>query len=263
MLDVPVLAKSSNHSLLNWPSASAADGDAHLVVAAEAVQVAFDLACLSGQLHTTSSAIEMVRVIRLTAELEWHVINDAVALVADVFATCCSLLLCIALMAQSPPSILDEALVGKWDSADLATETLWVPVVVHGLDDTANDEFTTLSTAGCEENMEVMLTVLAPLKLIKDAFGKWPEALATDKASLVPDFAVGVHDLLVGLEPVPTTGTSHIFKGHQEVCLTVFLHCQGSKCRCSRRCIEAIIRSGGTASAVTTAPSSIPVLQGR
>lgn len=111
--------------------------------------------------------------------------------------------------------------------------------------------------------MEVMLTVLAALKLIEDPFRKWPEALATDKASLVPDFTVGVHNLLMWLKPIPTTGTCQIFEGHQEVCLTVLLHSQGCKCRYSWRCVEAFIRSGRTSSAVATAPSSVPVLQGR
>lgn len=212
VLDMPVLAKSSDHSFLDRPSASTTNRDAHLVVAAEAIQVPFDLACLSSKFHTASSAVEMVRVIRLTAELEWHVINDAVALVADVFATGCGLFLCIALMTQSPPSIFDEALVCKRDSADLATETLWVPVVVHGLDYATNNEFATLATAWCEENVEVMLAVLATLKLIEDAFRKWPEALATDEASLVPDFAMGVHNLLMWLKTVPTSGTCQIFE---------------------------------------------------
>lgn len=98
VLYVPVLAKSCDHSLLNWPSASTTDWDAHLVMAAKAVQVPLYLTCLSSQFHTTRSAVEMVRVIGLTAELEWHVINDAVAFIADVFATRCSLLLCIAFM---------------------------------------------------------------------------------------------------------------------------------------------------------------------
>lgn len=221
VLNMPVLAKSSDHSFLNRPSASATNGDAHLVVAAKAIQVPFDLTCLGSQFNTTSGAVEMVRVIGLTAELEWHVINDAMALVADVLSAGCSLLLCIALVTQSPPSIFDETLVCKRHSADLALETLWMPVVVHGLDDATNDEFATLATTGCEENVEVMLTVLAALELIEDAFRKWPEALATDEASLVPDFTVGVHDLLMWLKTVPTTGTCQIFERHQEVCLTV------------------------------------------
>lgn len=190
VLHVPILAKCSDYTLLNGPSASTTNGDAHLVMTAEAVQIPFDFTCLCGQLHTASGAVEVVRMVGLTAELQRHVVNDAVALVADVFATGCSLFLGIALMTEGSSSILDETLVSQWDCANLALETLGVPVVVHGFDNSTNDELATLATAGGEKDVEVMLAVLAALKLIEDTFGKWPEALATYKASLVPDFAM-------------------------------------------------------------------------
>lgn len=230
VLDVPVLAQCSDHTLLNGPSASTANGDAHLVMTAEAVQVPFYFTCLCSQLHTASGAVEMVWVVGFTAELQRHVINDPVALVADVFATGCSLFLRIALMTESSSSILDETLVSQRDSANLTLEALGVPVVIHGFDNSANDELAALAAAGGEKDMEVMLAVLAALELVEDTFGKWPEALATDKACLVPHFTMGVDNLLVGLKPVPTTGASHRFERHQEVCLRFILHLQSRHC---------------------------------
>lgn len=53
-------------------------------------------------------------------------------------------------MTQGAPIVLDEALVGKWPLAELTVETVWVPAVVEGLDDAANDKLATFATTGRE-----------------------------------------------------------------------------------------------------------------
>lgn len=80
--------------------------------------------------------------------------------------------------------------------AQLALETTRVPVGVHRLDDTPNDELTALDAAGRKEDMKVMFAVLAALELVEDGIlGEWTEALGADKAVLVPDFAACIDNL--------------------------------------------------------------------
>lgn len=222
VLHMPVLAQGSDHTLFNGSSTGAADGDAHLVMAAQTIQVTLHLTCLRSQLHTTSGAVEVVRMIRLTTVLQRHVIHNSMTLVADVLPNSSSLLFCIALMAEGSASVLYEALVSKWHLAGFAAETLGVPVVVHGFNDSANDELPTLATARGKQDMEVVLTVLAAFKLVEDSIRKWAEALTANKAGLVPNLAMGVDNLLVGFKPVPTAGTGHRFERHQEVCFSLF-----------------------------------------
>jgi hypothetical protein len=47
----------------------------------------------------------------------------------------------------------------------------------HCLDDTSNDEFTTFTTTGCEQNLKVMFTVFATFKLVEKTVREWPETL--------------------------------------------------------------------------------------
>ena len=42
--------------------------------------------------------------------------------------------------AYIPTSILDKAHISKHILTDVTAETVWVPAVVHSLDDTANNE---------------------------------------------------------------------------------------------------------------------------
>lgn len=115
----------------------------------------------------------------------------------------------IALVTERSASIADEAQVGKLLHAEFAGEALRVPVGVHGLDDTANDEFVAFATTRCKEHLEVMFTVLAAFKLVKDVIGEWSEALGTHKALSVPQLTIGVDNLLLGLEAVPTPSAGH------------------------------------------------------
>ena len=49
---------------------------------------------------------------------------------------------CVHQSAYSPASILDKAHICKHILTDVTAETVWVPAVIHSLDDTANNELT-------------------------------------------------------------------------------------------------------------------------
>lgn len=66
VLDMPLLAESSDHSLLDGSSASSTDGNAHLVVAPQTVQLALYLTSTRRQLDAARLAVEVVRVVRLS-----------------------------------------------------------------------------------------------------------------------------------------------------------------------------------------------------
>lgn len=66
VLYVPLLAESGDHPLLDGTTTSTTDGNAHLVVASQTIQLAFDLASARSQLDATLFAIEMVRMVGFT-----------------------------------------------------------------------------------------------------------------------------------------------------------------------------------------------------
>lgn len=63
VLDVPLFAEGGHHTLLDRATTRSADWYAHLVVAAKAVQLTFDLASARGELNATLFAIEVIRVV--------------------------------------------------------------------------------------------------------------------------------------------------------------------------------------------------------
>ncbi len=66
--------------------------------------------------------------------------QNLLCLLAHVSLGSVSLDLCVALVAERPPRILDKAQVRKLLVTHLTAEALRVPGRIHGLDDTANDE---------------------------------------------------------------------------------------------------------------------------
>lgn len=137
----------------------------------------------------------MVRMVGLPPKLDVSGVNDGMTLMAHIFPHPLGFFFGIAFTAQGSSSVLDKALVSERGGADLTQEAVGVPAVVHGLDDSSHDELPAFSTAWCEENMEVVLTIFPTLKLIKHSLRKWLEALGTDKAGRVPHPTVKVHHL--------------------------------------------------------------------
>lgn len=65
-----------------------------------------------------------------------------------------------------------------------------MPVVVHGFDDSSNDEFAAFSTTGSIEDIEVVFAVLSSFKFIEDGIlSERLEALGTHEATLMPNFS--------------------------------------------------------------------------
>jgi hypothetical protein len=84
-------------------------------------------------------------------------------------------------MAQSSIVVTDEARIGELFRAQLATEALWMPAGLHGFDDTANDDVSTLVAERRVQDPEVLFAVLASLKLVENSILERAEALSTAK----------------------------------------------------------------------------------
>lgn len=87
----------------------------------------------------------------------------------------------IALVAEGPSPILDETRVCQFHAALLASEAPGMPAGVHRLDDASDDELPTLVAAGSEEDVEVVLAVLATVEFVKNAVSELAETLGTTR----------------------------------------------------------------------------------
>ena len=63
--------------------------------------------------------------------------------------------------------------------------------------------------------MKAVFAVLPPFKLVEDPVRELPEALGADEAGRTIEFAVGVDDLGLGLEPEVAPGTAHTVDIHR------------------------------------------------
>ena len=146
-----MLAECCHYTLFNRTSTSAADGNTHLVVAAQTVQLAFDFACVAVELLATLFAVVMIRMIGFATPFDVTLVDDRVAFVTHVLAQSGRLLLRVALAAERserviylrnalntidlPTSVAQKSNVAQLHIAHLATEALAMPTVVHGADD--------------------------------------------------------------------------------------------------------------------------------
>lgn len=102
MLHMPLLAHSVNHAALNGSPTGPADGDTHLVVAGQAVELPLQLPGISCQLLTAVVAVEVIRVVRIILEQQRLLLNNGVTLLADVLAEAPSFLPVVAWTTQVP-----------------------------------------------------------------------------------------------------------------------------------------------------------------
>lgn len=101
VLDVPVFSERGDDALLDRPVARAANRDAHFIVTSQTIQLAFHFACIRIQFDAAAVAVEVVRMVRFAFELERRaLVDDRVALEADILANCGRLLACVAFVAQ-------------------------------------------------------------------------------------------------------------------------------------------------------------------
>jgi len=224
VLNMPMFPEGSYNSLLDRSTTSSTDRDAHLVMAAQAVELVHVIGCeartaldftgVRVEFNTTRSTVEVVRVVDLASETQRLLIDHAMALVAGVAAHARSPRPRPAVVTQRLTLVSDEAQVCQLLAALLAAEAPRVPVGVHCLDHTADHKLSTLGTAWSKEHVEVVFTIFPSLKFVECPIRERPEALSTNKTLGVPQFAVGVDDLLMGLKSVPTAGAEHVAHIH-------------------------------------------------
>lgn len=200
VLNMPMLSKGSDNSLLDRTSASSANGDTHLVMATEAEEIVhiigsisramFDFSSCMIQFYSACGTCEVVAMIHLATVTQRFAVDHAMALMAHVIQQPISLDASIASMAESTPTIFNKTCVGQLHITFLTTEACRVPVGIHCFNHTANYEFPTFSAARSKQHLEVSFTVLTSFKLVEYAFGKHTEALCTHKAVGMPKFSV-------------------------------------------------------------------------
>lgn len=222
VLYMPMFAESSDNTFLNRSTASSTNGNAHLVMTTQAIEfihfvgsqafTTLDFPGVRRQFHLTGGAVKVIWVIHLTSEPQRFVVNNSMALVADVLASSSGPGQSATVVAERLSLMTNEAEVGQLLAALLATEALGVPVGVHRLNHSPNHEFAAFSTARCKENMKVMFAVFPALKFIEGSIRKRPKALGTHKTLRMPKFSVGIDNLLMRLKAISTSGAEHFVK---------------------------------------------------
>lgn len=110
VLHVPRLPQRVHNALtVNRTSACSTYGDAHLVVTTQTVQLTAQLTCVRRQLDLAVFAVEVIGVVGLSLVFDVSLLDDTLALMADVLALAGRVLTVVAFLAQRPVSIFEVA----------------------------------------------------------------------------------------------------------------------------------------------------------
>lgn len=143
MLVMPVLAQRRDHALLvlvNRLVAGRTDGHTHLVVASQAVQLAFALFAVLGQLRTAASTREVIGMVGVLAvSQQLRLLHQAGAFRADRLRTASRLDRTVAAMTERQTAILDETLVGEVLAANRTVEAVRMVAAIDRLYHTSVD----------------------------------------------------------------------------------------------------------------------------
>lgn len=200
MLNMPMLSQSSYDAFFDRTSTSTTNRDTHAVMAAQAVQLVhivrgisravLDLSSRRIQLNSTRGTVEVISMINFAPETQWRIVDYAMALIADMLAQAHLLLLPVAVVAEGTILVANKTRVRQRDVATLAREALRMPVGHHCFDYTADDKIIALVAAWREQDVEIFLAILAPLKLVEDAVLELAEALGAYKTLGMPQLPI-------------------------------------------------------------------------
>jgi len=112
--------------------------------------------------------------------------------------------------AEGAAGVADETRVSQHTIATRTPETLWMPRIVHCFDDAPDDERFTFAAARGKQNVEVVLAILALLKLEEYAIFKRLKTLSADETSGMPGFLAAIDDLLIIAESLAALRTTLI-----------------------------------------------------
>lgn len=196
VLHMPLFSHGINHTPFNRPPAGSTNRDTHLVMARQTVQLSFQLSGIGCKFFPTVGTVKVIRMVWVIFKDKSRLVNNRMALLANIFAQTPGFLSVVTRTAEMPASIFHKSYIGQHLIAQIAAETLWMPAIVHCLNDTANDKFSALMAARRKQHLEIMFAVLPALKLIEESFWELLEALGTHKALLVVQLPIAVHNLL-------------------------------------------------------------------
>lgn len=89
-------------------------------------------------------------------------------------------------MTKCPAPVLDKTCVGQFHTALFTSEAAWMPAGVHRFYHPSNDEFAAFTAARGKKYVEVMLAVLATVKLVEHPISELAKALSANKTLLMP-----------------------------------------------------------------------------